>query len=344
METGDDILSFLFRCHGLPSYPFTREAILGDPVQYRWMYPFERYLGKFKQYVKNKVRPKGSIPEAYIHTECLTFCSMYLKDVETRFSSADRNIYVDEEETIDGFRIFNQKVRPLDIASNVQLEDKLSKAAIWYVLNNCAEIGPYIEEHYEKCKMQHPNCIDHTHQTEFPTWFKQREHRTSHPLNVSDDLYALACRPAHWVASYATCGPACWASNSFGLKFFLVAEESKKDAHCCFFHCHIPWLSDHIIGVALLISDFYFFIHLLKFISWDNKHYGTLENPAASGRLPGGSSSGAVVVANLVDFSLGVDTVGGSVDFVKYTDEEYEKSRDSAISMKSPPFSIKADM
>lgn len=122
-----------------------REALLGGPVQYRWMYPFERYLGKFKRYVKNKARPEGSIAEAYIHIECLTFCSMYLQDVETKFNRADRNVDADEEETIDGFKIFNQKVRPLGAASNVQLEQKLFTAAIWYVLNNCAEIRPYIE-------------------------------------------------------------------------------------------------------------------------------------------------------------------------------------------------------
>ncbi|KAF5445510.1 hypothetical protein F2P56_034557 [Juglans regia] len=48
-------------------------------------------------------------------------------------------------------------------------------------------------------------------------------------------------------------------------------------------------------------------------ISGENKHYGTPTNPAAPERLPGGSSSGAAVAvaANLVDFSLGVDTVGG---------------------------------
>ncbi|GAV58839.1 Amidase domain-containing protein/TPR_2 domain-containing protein/TPR_11 domain-containing protein [Cephalotus follicularis] len=45
----------------------------------------------------------------------------------------------------------------------------------------------------------------------------------------------------------------------------------------------------------------------------ENKHYGTPTNPAAPSRLPGGSSSGAAVAvaANLVDFSLGVDTSGG---------------------------------
>ncbi|KAL3512174.1 hypothetical protein ACH5RR_024891 [Cinchona calisaya] len=48
-------------------------------------------------------------------------------------------------------------------------------------------------------------------------------------------------------------------------------------------------------------------------ISGENKHYDTPTNPAAPARVPGGSSSGAAVAvaANLVDFSLGIDTVGG---------------------------------
>ncbi|XP_042974597.1 uncharacterized protein LOC122306228 [Carya illinoinensis] len=109
-----------------------REAILGGPVQYRWMYPFERYLGKFKRYVKNKARPEGSIAEAYIHYECLTFCSMYLQDVETKFNRVDRNIDGRGEDTIDGFSIFNQHVRPLGIPSNVKLDDKLLISARWF--------------------------------------------------------------------------------------------------------------------------------------------------------------------------------------------------------------------
>ncbi|CAI0400427.1 unnamed protein product [Linum tenue] len=48
-------------------------------------------------------------------------------------------------------------------------------------------------------------------------------------------------------------------------------------------------------------------------INGENRHYGTPTNPAAPARVPGGSSSGAAVTvaAKLVDFSLGVDTVGG---------------------------------
>nr|XP_043612957.1 translocon at the outer membrane of chloroplasts 64 [Erigeron canadensis] len=48
-------------------------------------------------------------------------------------------------------------------------------------------------------------------------------------------------------------------------------------------------------------------------ITGENRHYGTPTNPVADSRIPGGSCSGAAVAvaAKLVDFSLGVDTVGG---------------------------------
>ena len=67
------------------------EAMLAELVQSRWMYPFERALGMYKQYVRNKACPKGSIAEAYIVNESLTFCSMYLRDIETRFNHPERN-------------------------------------------------------------------------------------------------------------------------------------------------------------------------------------------------------------------------------------------------------------
>ncbi|XP_039061006.1 outer envelope protein 64, chloroplastic-like [Hibiscus syriacus] len=48
-------------------------------------------------------------------------------------------------------------------------------------------------------------------------------------------------------------------------------------------------------------------------IHGENKHYSTPTNPAVPARFPGGSSSGAAVAvaANFVDFSLGIDTLGG---------------------------------
>ncbi|GKG18114.1 hypothetical protein Tco_0372412, partial [Tanacetum coccineum] len=34
------------------------EAILGGPLRYRWMFPFERYMKKLKNYVRNKAKPE----------------------------------------------------------------------------------------------------------------------------------------------------------------------------------------------------------------------------------------------------------------------------------------------
>ena len=41
--------------------------------------------------MRNKVRLEGSIAEAYVATECVIFCSMYLDDIERRFNHSDRN-------------------------------------------------------------------------------------------------------------------------------------------------------------------------------------------------------------------------------------------------------------
>ncbi|XP_060969785.1 uncharacterized protein LOC133037009 [Cannabis sativa] len=68
-----------------------KEAILGGPVQYRWMYPIERSMSVYMQYVRNRARPEGSIAESFVVNEALTFCSMYFREVETRFNSPDRN-------------------------------------------------------------------------------------------------------------------------------------------------------------------------------------------------------------------------------------------------------------
>ncbi|CAA7058756.1 unnamed protein product [Microthlaspi erraticum] len=68
----------------------TEEIKLGGPVQFRWMYPVERILGKFKSYVINHAQPEGSICQQYMADECLTFCSMYLDGIETRFNQIGR--------------------------------------------------------------------------------------------------------------------------------------------------------------------------------------------------------------------------------------------------------------
>ncbi|XP_074352460.1 uncharacterized protein LOC141691589 [Apium graveolens] len=68
------------------------ECKLGGPVQYRWMYPFERYLGKLKLTIKNKARVEGSMVEPYVEEELVNFCSLYFEPgVPTIHNRLQRN-------------------------------------------------------------------------------------------------------------------------------------------------------------------------------------------------------------------------------------------------------------
>ncbi|KAL5724590.1 hypothetical protein ACHQM5_007830 [Ranunculus cassubicifolius] len=123
-----------------------REAILGGPVQYRWMYPIERFLCTLKKYVRNKAHPEGSIAEAYVDAECLTFCSMYLQGVETRFNREDRNFDGgQDEEQCTTFEVFSQNVRPIGKPKLVPLSLEFLNKVRYYVLNNSEEISSYLE-------------------------------------------------------------------------------------------------------------------------------------------------------------------------------------------------------
>jgi len=65
-----------------------------------------------KEYVHNKACPEGSIVEAYIADEYLTFCSQYLNRIGTRFNCLERN-EDDGERQHPGLSIFMKTGKPL---------------------------------------------------------------------------------------------------------------------------------------------------------------------------------------------------------------------------------------
>lgn len=97
-----------------------------------------------KKYVRNCARPKGSIVEAYIATEALTFCSMYLTDIETRFNKPEGN-WIDEDAHAGNIFVFQTLTRLLRKMSQIKLDDDLWNRAEWCILQNCHEIQHYIE-------------------------------------------------------------------------------------------------------------------------------------------------------------------------------------------------------
>ncbi|CAH9079402.1 unnamed protein product [Cuscuta epithymum] len=145
------------------------EALIGGPVQFRWMYPIERFLCGLKQSVRNKAHPEGSIAEAYIAKESLTFCSMYLRGVETRFNRDDRNNDISSD---DALSIFSQNCRPFGAATYAELSKDELTATQWFVFQNCEEVKPYFELHKEELLLSGCENIDEEHKDKFPTWFK----------------------------------------------------------------------------------------------------------------------------------------------------------------------------
>jgi hypothetical protein len=119
------------------------EAMLRGPVQYGWMFPVERRLLTCKRYVRNTARPEGSIAEAYVVDECLTFCSRYFDDVETRWNRPGRNRERDDYEAGD-VSVFNHGVHFLGGSQYLEAGDDYEKM-VWYVLRSSPEVQPYIE-------------------------------------------------------------------------------------------------------------------------------------------------------------------------------------------------------
>jgi hypothetical protein len=109
------------------------------------MYPIEKTLGKYKRYVRNKVRPEGLIAKCYLADECLTFCSMYLRDIETIWNCEERSADGCREEKDKVLDVFSQQVQSLDAAKFVTLDENRFARAKWYVLSNCKEMTSYLE-------------------------------------------------------------------------------------------------------------------------------------------------------------------------------------------------------
>ncbi|XP_028082248.1 uncharacterized protein LOC114283584 [Camellia sinensis] len=197
-----------------------REAILGGPVQYRWMYPIERLLGMIKGFVANKVHPEGSIAEAYISKECTTFCSMYLDGFETVFNRAERND--DGGDHSSGLAIFSQKVCPFGLISrapDVPLHER--EMALWFVLYNSFDVEQYLKEH--KNILQNGSTCDTTERQrdEFPKWFKERinQLRNQGSPEATDELWSLANGPSAIVNTYSRC-----ISN--GVRFHTIDRDN----------------------------------------------------------------------------------------------------------------------
>ncbi|GKF14638.1 hypothetical protein Tco_0056100 [Tanacetum coccineum] len=176
------------------------EAIFGWPIRPRWMYPFERYMKKLKNYVRNKAKPEGSIMEGYVAKEALTFSSHYFRDVTTKFNHPDHNVECPPPTC--QFQVFKSLCKSIGLRSVIRTDHQELKKVIWYVLHNSLEIDTY----QAKFKSQFPNK---DMKEEFPDWFGsqicQRYINKDPGVSESGELFALACGPTPSSISVNSC-------------------------------------------------------------------------------------------------------------------------------------------
>ncbi|KAL4567614.1 hypothetical protein LXL04_023203 [Taraxacum kok-saghyz] len=154
------------------------EARIAGPVQFRWMYPFERLLHGLKKDVKNKARVKGSIISVYLTREASFFCSYYFEGhVYTRSRKVPRNddggAADDDEENLT---IFSHPGRPYGKIKTRMLTEKEYIAAQSYILLNEEKVQPYVKMYEELVEELHPDMNEEDILADvdknFATWFE----------------------------------------------------------------------------------------------------------------------------------------------------------------------------
>nr|GEW08703.1 hypothetical protein [Tanacetum cinerariifolium] len=105
------------------------EIKIAGLVFLRYMYPFERYMGFLKGYVRNQYQPEGSIIQGYAAEEVVQFCTNYMDDVTDIGLPQPRH-----QGRLEGVGTIGRK----DVTPNTE---DLEQA------QNMTCIEPYIQEH-----------------------------------------------------------------------------------------------------------------------------------------------------------------------------------------------------
>ncbi|CAL8994724.1 unnamed protein product [Prunus brigantina] len=206
------------------------EALLAGPVNYRWMYPIERLLGELKKSVRNRAKPEGSIVEAWIQYESLTFCGMYLKDVETVFNRPQRNH--DGGMRNEKLSVFAQSARPFGDPGRGELFSRNDmEVAHWFILNNCDEIMGYLYEHEEMMKREHPSHLVAQKHPKRNTRGPCRQLKTTKVTRVTNSRISIAYDERHRAAPTAE----------------LHSSLAHDIGHVVRTHCPMQWKSWKVI-------------------------------------------------------------------------------------------------
>src|SRR4051812_10504506 len=123
------------------------EARICGPVQYRWMYPFERFLKTLKYKVKNKAHVEASICQAYLLEEASTLATYYFPAAQLP-CRMNRGPHIDDGSNGligEQISIFNYLGRSRGKNTPIWQSNRGFNASKLYILRNCPEVGIYLK-------------------------------------------------------------------------------------------------------------------------------------------------------------------------------------------------------
>jgi len=118
------------------------EAKVGGPVQYRWMYLFERALKKLRTMVNNKARVEGCIAEEFKYKEISAFTSVYFAE-ENNVNAPTMRYHVDEDSPCSDLNIFQWNGTTVGGSTTYDLSEEERKSALLYMYGNMEEMEQY---------------------------------------------------------------------------------------------------------------------------------------------------------------------------------------------------------
>ncbi|KAI3679500.1 hypothetical protein L2E82_51279 [Cichorium intybus] len=189
-----------------------REIKVCGPVYLRYMYPFERYMGFLKGYVRNRHRPEGSIVKGYASEEVIQFCTDYLKGVATIGIPESRH-----EGRLQGIGIAGFKAIIPD-------RDEFNLAH-FTVLQHMTVVAPYINDHMSILRSKNKNRSEKWLVKEqiitFPEWLKEKVKENLGRENLDPLVKLLGYGPRNVVSTYQS-------YDINGYTFYTATQDRKS--------------------------------------------------------------------------------------------------------------------
>src|SRR3954470_21285036 len=184
-------------------------SILG-PVFLHNMFPFERFMGVLKKYVRNRARPEGSIVKGYGNEEVIEFCVDFVPDLKPIGLPRSRH-----EGRLSGKGTIGRK-------STICMDGHSLTEAHHTVLTNSSLVAPYFEKHKNILRSDNPgkpeSWIRKAHMETFGSWLRK------HLMNdndVVDQLYMLAKTPSSTITTFQ-------GYEINGNTFYTIAQDKKS--------------------------------------------------------------------------------------------------------------------